>query len=92
MPGISGVTVVTTLAWLFFSARRAAGALGARHSLRPHCSRRRIFVQLGRNHAAGMRRCARHCEERSDEAIQTFFAPHYGLLRFARNDDLLFEN
>jgi hypothetical protein len=24
MPGESGVTVVTTLAWLFFSARRAA--------------------------------------------------------------------
>jgi hypothetical protein len=31
----------------------------------------------------------RHCEERSDEAIQSFFALQYGLLRFARNDDLL---
>jgi hypothetical protein len=29
---------------------------------------------------------ARHCEERSDEAIQSFFPPKDGLLRFARND------
>jgi hypothetical protein len=29
------VTVVTTLVRFFFSAREAAGALGARHSLRP---------------------------------------------------------
>jgi hypothetical protein len=28
----------------------------------------------------------RHCEERSDEAIQLSAVPHYGLLRFARND------
>jgi hypothetical protein len=28
-----------------------------------------------------------HCEERSDEAIQSFFAATFaGLLRFARND------
>jgi hypothetical protein len=27
----------------------------------------------------------RHCEERSDEAIHSFFAAN-GLLRFARND------
>src|SRR6266404_721663 len=27
---------------------------------------------------------SRHCEERSDEAIH--WQPHYGLLRFARND------
>jgi hypothetical protein len=30
----------------------------------------------------------RHCEERSDEAIHSFFAPHDGLLRFARNDGI----
>ena len=36
MPGVSGVTVVTVTAGVaVFSARRAAGALGARHSLRP---------------------------------------------------------
>jgi hypothetical protein len=29
----------------------------------------------------------RHCEERSGEAIHSFFVPYYGLLRFARNDD-----
>jgi hypothetical protein len=28
----------------------------------------------------------RHCEERSDEAIYSFFARRDGLLRFARND------
>src|SRR3984893_3440554 len=30
----------------------------------------------------------RHCEERSDEAIHSFFGRHDGLLRFARNDDV----
>jgi len=30
----------------------------------------------------------RHCEERSDEAIHSFFTRRNGLLRFARNDDL----
>jgi hypothetical protein len=29
---------------------------------------------------------SRHCEERSDEAIYSFFARLDGLLRFARND------
>ena len=28
----------------------------------------------------------RHCEERSDEAIHSFFLRRDGLLRFARND------
>jgi hypothetical protein len=31
---------------------------------------------------------SRHCEERSDEAIHSFFAQRDGLLRCARNDDL----
>jgi hypothetical protein len=31
--------------------------------------------------------CLRHCEERSDKAIQTAAAEQSGLLRFARNDD-----
>ena len=35
MPGDSGVTVVTTLVCFFHFAREAAGASGARHSLRP---------------------------------------------------------
>ena len=30
----------------------------------------------------------RHCEERSDEAIHSFFTPLDGLLRFARNDEM----
>jgi len=35
MPGESGVTVVTMLVCFFQIAREAAGAAGARHSLRP---------------------------------------------------------
>src|SRR5579859_8127476 len=35
MPGETGVTVVTTLVCLFYFACEAAGALSARHSLRP---------------------------------------------------------
>jgi hypothetical protein len=35
MPGVSGVTVVTTLVCFFNFARKAAGASRARHSLRP---------------------------------------------------------
>src|SRR5438477_10660892 len=35
-------------------------------------------------HAAGLE--FRHCEERSDEAIHSFFPWRDGLLRFARND------
>jgi hypothetical protein len=35
MPGDSGVTVVTMLVCFFYFAREAAGALSARHSLRP---------------------------------------------------------
>src|SRR5579863_4102490 len=35
MPGVSGVTVVTTLVCSFYFACEAAGASSARHSLRP---------------------------------------------------------
>jgi hypothetical protein len=50
---ISGVTVVTTLVRFFFSAREAAGALGARHSLRPLFFRgREIQANLARKAAA----------------------------------------
>ena len=35
MPGDSGVTVVTTLVCYLHTAHEAAGASGARHSLRP---------------------------------------------------------
>jgi hypothetical protein len=39
MPGEIGVTVVTKLVCFFVFAREAAGALRARHSLRPLISR-----------------------------------------------------
>jgi hypothetical protein len=35
MPGDAGVTVVTMLVCFFYFAHKAAGAAGARHSLRP---------------------------------------------------------
>jgi hypothetical protein len=48
MPGDSGVTVVTMLVCFVHFAREAAGALGARHSLRPRFPGRTIHAQLGR--------------------------------------------
>ena len=39
-----------------------------------------------RRENAGARLEQRHCEERSDEAIHSFFTRLDGLLRFARND------
>src|SRR3954449_8631575 len=43
MPGVSGVTVVTN-ARAFYTTRAAAGASGARHSLRPLFFRGWMFV------------------------------------------------
>jgi hypothetical protein len=43
MPGDSGVTVVTTLVCYLHIAREAAGAAGARHSLRPLIPEGRTF-------------------------------------------------
>jgi hypothetical protein len=40
MPGVSGVTVVTTLVCFFTFAHKAAGASSARHSLRPQLGER----------------------------------------------------
>jgi hypothetical protein len=45
MPGDSGVTVVTTLVCYLHTAHEAAGASGARHSLRPLISRAGCFLQ-----------------------------------------------
>jgi hypothetical protein len=41
MPGVSGVTVMTCVRATLTFARKAAGASGARHSLRPLIFRRR---------------------------------------------------
>jgi hypothetical protein len=50
MPGDSGVTVVTMLVCFFYFAREAAGAAGARHSLRPLISESGTFMaNLARN-------------------------------------------
>jgi len=48
MPGVSGVTVVTN-ARVFYTTRAAAGASGARHSLRPLLSEgAKLPAKLGR--------------------------------------------
>jgi hypothetical protein len=101
MPGETGVTVVTN-ARAFYTTRAAAGASGARHSLRPLIGGQGNFWQTsGASRREIAKLCLklprRHCEERSDEAIHSSFTRRYGLLRFARNDDLnflawLFEN
>jgi hypothetical protein len=88
MPGDSGVTVVTMLVCFLHFAREAAGASGARHSLRPLYSGRMVHAQLGRiaprDRGVTSRR---HCEKRSDEAIHSsILGRQRGLLRFARND------
>jgi hypothetical protein len=44
MPGVSGVTVVTN-ARVYYTPRAAAGASGARHSLRPLIERAGSFQQ-----------------------------------------------
>src|ERR1700716_1952720 len=84
MPGDFGGPVVTN-SCAFYFAREAAGALCARHSPAPSVFIGRSFLaQLGRNRAAGTRRCVgRHCEptgrrnappdDRLREAIHSFF-------------------
>jgi hypothetical protein len=48
MPGVSGVTVVTTLVCFVFITHEAAGASSARHSLRPLISEGGKFRQNSR--------------------------------------------
>ena len=85
----SGVTVVTTLACLFYFTCEAAGASSTRHSLRPpNGGTRKFLAKLAR---IARRECEvvsrRHCEERKRRS-NPFLLPH-GLLRFARNDGYL---
>src|SRR5437773_12203836 len=58
MPGRSGVTVVTMLVCLFYFACEAAGALRARHSLRPLFSLGEKFLQTS---GASRREIAESC-------------------------------
>src|SRR5438046_9663215 len=79
MPGRSGVTVVTKLVCLFYFACEAAGALRARHSLRPLISKGRLLhAQLGRftpRECKGV--CHRHCEEPLRRSNPAFFAARW---------------
>ena len=56
MPGRSGVTVVTMLVCLFYFAYEAAGALRARHSLRPLIFRGANVLAKPRAHRAARSR------------------------------------
>src|SRR6266702_2052452 len=47
---------------------------------------------MRRGRGRGLLSLCRHCEERGDEAIHSFFARHYGLLRFARNDGVIHQH
>jgi hypothetical protein len=56
MPGVSGVTVVTN-ARVYYTPRAAAGALGARHSLRPLNERAEVDGKPRAFQAARSRSC-----------------------------------
>jgi hypothetical protein len=58
MPGCSGVTVVTN-ARVYYTTRAAAGALSARHSLRPLIFRGREVQDKTRVHARRDREAVR---------------------------------
>ena len=73
MPGVSGVTVVTTLVCLFYFACEAAGASCARHSLRPLIEEGGTSEQNSREMRGEIAKlcqrmtaavCFRHCEPR----------------------------
>src|SRR6202051_1285127 len=56
MPGVSGVTVVTN-ARVYYTPRAAAGASGARHSLRPRIRGREVLSKTRAKQAARSRSC-----------------------------------
>src|SRR5205085_1259044 len=68
-PGCFGCTCSDYARVRSFVAREAAGAVGARPSLRPLRSGGPMRLHnSGENRAAGTRKCVyRHCEERSDD-------------------------
>jgi hypothetical protein len=92
MPGVSGVTVVTTLVCSFYFACEAAGASSARHSLRPlilgragrfQQNSREMRGEIAKSYLPSLRGAKR----RSNPDFLLRFAKA-GLLRFARNDVL----
>jgi hypothetical protein len=90
MPGDSGVLVYSCA---FYQSKvhtrlRVQRASGIPHAL---CFSWAEDSRTTRAHRAARRERAfrRHCEERSDEAIHSFFTRRDGLLRCARNDGFL---
>jgi hypothetical protein len=76
MPGISGVTVVTTLVCFISFAREAAGALSARHSLRP-LSGRMTAARLGRTRRRENADVCSAVIASASEAIHSFFVARW---------------
>jgi hypothetical protein len=65
MPGYSGATVVTILVCFLHFAHEAAGALGARHSPRPHFQGEGFMQTSGASRRGNAEVCLRrHYEER----------------------------
>src|SRR5258707_11872996 len=62
--------------------QRAPGIPHALKGARDKCTTRALHATRSRSRIW----TSRHCEERSDEAIQLSIARRHGLLRFARND------
>ena len=75
MPGVSGVTVVTN-SCAFYFAHEAAGASGARHSLRPLYSEGTGSCITRAFRAAGMRSCVSIVMPRFKRGIQYAVASH----------------
>src|SRR5882757_4515774 len=79
------------------SLRRDGLLRGACHRARIRATRWLAMTAQHLNCLCCLKLECRHCEERSDEAIHSFFTRRDGLLRFARNDgstpelSLLFE-
>ncbi len=87
MPGVSGVTVVTTLVCSFHFACEAAGAARARHSLRPLIregavllinsgAARRGNAELYRNPCCGLIPCVAHPSRRGYRPLLRMRSPH----------------
>jgi hypothetical protein len=94
MSGCPDVTVVTMLVCFFIFARKAAGALSARHSLRPLVSWGGTYWQNPDAIAPRERGCSSlRGTAATKQSSFLHFSEQAGLLRFARNDvDGLFEN
>ena len=94
MPDVSGVTVVDLLGVLFSFAPEAAGATGARYSLRPLAGEAGRHIKLPRWRGENAKLVYRHCEEHSRRSNPFFLcvAIWIASLALAMTSSWLFEN